>query len=86
MNSYGCDGHSGVPPGIDRQLVMCTHTFFDCQWVNDSEVVQTGNNSADYTTSVMGNASVDWIRCVAGCIILLRFELSNVGYKSCVPA
>ena len=28
MGSYGCDGKSGLPPGIDRQLTMCTHTFF----------------------------------------------------------
>ena len=39
-------------------MVMCTHTFFDCDWVNDSTLVHTGNASADYTTSVMGNASV----------------------------
>jgi hypothetical protein len=33
MNSYGCDGTSGLPPGLDRQLTMCTHTFFNCSWV-----------------------------------------------------
>ena len=30
MNSYGCDGTSGLPPGLDRQLTMCTHVFFNC--------------------------------------------------------
>lgn len=28
MVSFGCDNVSGLPPGVDRQYVMCTHTFF----------------------------------------------------------
>ena len=64
MNSYGCDGRSGLPPGIDKTFVMCTHTFFDCDWVNDTQLVHTGSNASDYTTSVMGNQSVAWIRSV----------------------
>jgi len=64
MNSYGCDGQSGLPPGVDRQVVMCTHTFFDCDWVNDTVLTHTGSNPEDYTTSVMGNASVAWIKSV----------------------
>jgi len=76
MDSYGCDGTSGLPPGLDAQFTMCTHTFFDCDWVNSSlpmgqQLVHTGNTSTPgcengecYTTSVMGNASVDWIRSV----------------------
>ena len=76
MNSYGCDGTSGLPPGLDASFTMCTHTFFDCDWVNSSlpmgqQLVHTGNTSTPgcengecYTTSVMGNASVDWIRSV----------------------
>ena len=28
MVSYGCDNISGLPPGVDRQFMMCTHTFF----------------------------------------------------------
>ena len=64
MNSYGCDGQSGLPPGVDRQVVMCTHTFFECDWVNDTVLTHTGSNPEDYTTSVMGNASVAWIKSV----------------------
>ena len=64
MDSYGCDGKSGLPPGVDRQVVMCTHTFFDCDWVNDTVLTHTGSAPEDYTTSVMGNASVTWIKSV----------------------
>eukprot|EP00041_Stephanoeca_diplocostata_P003934 m.39508 g.39508 ORF g.39508 m.39508 type:complete len:609 (-) comp14720_c0_seq1:149-1975(-) len=64
MDTYGCKSSSGMPPGLDRSLIMCTHTFFDCDWVNDTVLVHTGNNPEDYTTSVMGNASVAWIRSV----------------------
>eukprot|EP01051_Picozoa_sp_SAG22_P001741 SAG22_NODE_72_length_22344_cov_95.586559_8_plen_259_part_00 len=64
MNSYGCDGVSGLPPGLDRSFVMCTHTFFNCSWVDDAKLTQTGDVPADYTTSVMGNKSVAWIRQV----------------------
>jgi len=63
MDSYGCDG-SGLPPALDRSLVMCTHTFFNCSWVNDSQLLRTGDRPEDYTTSVLGNASVAWIRSV----------------------
>ena len=62
--TYGCDGKSGVPPGLDRQLVMCTHNYFNNSWVNQSTVVNTGEAPEDYTTSVMGNASVRWIKSV----------------------
>lgn len=64
MDSYGCDGVSGLPPGLDRSLVMCTHTFFNCSWVNDSTLVFTGDEPENYTTSIVGNASVDWLRSV----------------------
>lgn len=64
MQSYGCDGTSGIPPGVDRQLVMCTHTFFNCSWVNNTKLFKTGGRPEDYTTSVMGNASIAWIKSV----------------------
>ena len=63
MTSYGCDGTSGLPPGLDHQITMCTHTFFDCDWVNSSapmgeQLFHTGNtttpgceNGECYTTS-----------------------------------
>ena len=53
-----------MPPGLDRQLVMCTHTFFNCSWVNDTASVKTGAAPDDYTTSVLGNASLTWINQV----------------------
>ena len=62
--TYGCDGKSGAPPGLDRQLVMCSHNYFNNSWVNQSTVVNTGDAPEDYTTSVMGNASVRWIKSV----------------------
>ena len=64
MTSYGCDGTSGLPPGVDRQVVMCIHTYFECDWVNDTVLTHTGSAPEDYTTSVMGNASIAWIKSV----------------------
>lgn len=36
----------------------------DRRWVNDSVLTKTGDRPEDYTTSVLGNASVEWIRSV----------------------
>ena len=64
MNSYGCDGTSGLPPGLDRSFVMCTHTFFNCSWVDDANLTFTGDAPKDYTTAVMGNKTIQWIETV----------------------
>ena len=58
MVSFGCDNISGLPPGVDRQFMMCTHTFFNCSWADDETVVHTGNAPEEYTTSIVGNKSV----------------------------
>jgi hypothetical protein len=50
MESYGCDRGVGLPPGLDRQLTMCTHTFFNCRWVNDTTLIKTADRPEDYTT------------------------------------
>ena len=63
-STYGCTNGTGMPPGLDRQLVMCTHTFVNCAWVNQTDSVFTGDRPEDYTTSVMGNASLAWIKSV----------------------
>jgi hypothetical protein len=64
MVSYGCDNISGLPPGVDRQFMMCTHTFFNCSWADDETVVHTGDAPEDYTTSIVGNKTIDWIKSV----------------------
>jgi len=74
MGSYGCDGNSGLPPGVDRSYVMCTHNFFNNTWVDQDTIVFTGDDSrapagggqyvSNYTTSVMANKSIEWIESV----------------------
>ena len=64
MVSYGCDNISGLPPGVDRQYMMCTHVFFNCSWADDDTVVHTGALPQEYTTSLIGNKSIAWIKKV----------------------
>ena len=74
MGTYGCDGTSGLPPGVDRQYVMCNPNYFDNDWVDQATLVHTGDDAnapaggapytSNYTTSVMGNQSVAWIENV----------------------
>ena len=44
--------------------MMCTHTFFNCSWADDEAVVHTGDAPADYTTSIVGNKTMAWLRSV----------------------
>lgn len=64
MTSYGCDGSSWPVPGLDRGYIMCTHNFFNNNWVDDGKLVHTGSKPEDYTTSVMGNRTLEWIQKV----------------------
>lgn len=56
MVSYGCDNISGLPPGVDRQFMMCTHTFF----------VST---VCEYAHSMFCIACVRLPRCMATCLM-----------------
>ena len=71
MDDYGCVSNDH-PPGVDRTFVMCTHTFVNCAWVDrgapDSpppgKLNYTGDAPDDYTTSLVGNSSLRWIKSV----------------------
>jgi len=64
MVSYGCDNVSGLPQGVDRAYLMCTHTFFNDSWLNQTQVVHSGAAPEDYTTSQIGNQSIAWIKSI----------------------
>jgi N-acetylglucosamine-6-sulfatase len=36
----------------------------NCSWVDDSHVVHTGDAPEDYTTSLVGNKSISWIKSI----------------------
>ena len=69
MDDYGCKSNDH-PPGVDRTFIMCTHTFVNCEWVDrgapDSppagKLNYTGDAPDDYTTSLVGNSSLRWIK------------------------
>lgn len=75
MDSYGCSPGFRTP-NVDRFLIMCNHNFFNETWADDRDAATPGpafNNTAinktgyapqDYTTSIIGNASIAWIKSV----------------------
>ena len=73
MDTYGCDeGYRA--PHLDRALIMCNHNFFNEKWADDRSPLRfntssvaintTGAAPEDYTTSIIGNASIAWMRSV----------------------
>jgi N-acetylglucosamine-6-sulfatase len=75
MDSYGCKPGFKTPH-VDRFLVMCNHNFFNETWADDRDphtpgppgtnvaLNKTAAASADYTTSIIGNASIAWMKSV----------------------
>jgi N-acetylglucosamine-6-sulfatase len=72
MKTYGCDGSFDVP-GLDRGYIMCNPSFFNENWADytvdasghgSGSVYQTGSEPENYTTSLVGNHSLAWIRSV----------------------
>ena len=71
MNSYGCDGSDTVADGVDRMKVMCGANFYNQQWADftvaangtvSGSLHKTGSAPEDYTTTMIGNASLAWIK------------------------
>ena len=66
MDTYGCNG-TGLED-VDRSFIMCDPSFYNQTWANftgvDGNVYTSGDSPEDYTTSMIGNASVSWIRSV----------------------
>lgn len=73
MKSYGCDGIESAADGIDRSFVMCNPAFYNEKWTNfttdksghaTGSVVHSGQKPEDYTTTMVGNASLRWLQSV----------------------
>eukprot|EP00937_MAST-01D_sp_MAST-1D-sp2_P005871 g5871.t1 len=73
MDTYGCrPGYKA--PHLDRSMIMCNHNYFNEKWADDRDprranatsvaVNATGSEPSAYTTSVIGNASIAWMRSV----------------------
>lgn len=71
MKDYGCD-NKNFADGIDRSFIMCTVAFYNAKWTNfttvngtrEGSVIASGSKPEDYTTSMIGNASLTWIKDV----------------------
>ncbi len=71
MTSYGCNAKT-TTNGVDRMFVMCKHKFYNETWIDqgapdsppDLAVNSTGDAPDEYTTSLMGNATLRWLRRV----------------------
>ena len=71
MNDYGCNGKT-TTSGVDRMFVMCKHVFFNETWIDQGAsdspaglaTNSTGDSPAEYTTSLIGNATLRWIRSI----------------------
>ena len=72
MDSYGCNGAASMADGVDRMFVMCNAAFYNEKWADfrrepgtgtvTGSVRHTGNAPEDYTTSLVGNQSLAWIK------------------------
>ena len=66
MDDYGCDGVSGVPRGFDRYFAMCDPKYYEQTWADDGRVYTTGSEPGNYTTSLIGNKTLAWLKDVVG--------------------
>ena len=41
---------------------MCGAKFYDQEWVDNGKIIKTGKKPEDYTTSLMGNQSLEWLK------------------------
>jgi N-acetylglucosamine-6-sulfatase len=52
-------------PGWDRFMGMCNTAYYDVHWNDGGTLTFTGSDPEDYTTSIVGNRTVAFIREVA---------------------
>jgi arylsulfatase A-like enzyme len=52
-------------PGWDRFQGMCNTAYYDVHWNLDGDLVFTGNAPTEYTTSIIGNRTVEFIHAAA---------------------
>jgi N-acetylglucosamine-6-sulfatase len=66
MQTYGCGANnpkgSKVPNGWDRFHAFCGACYTNCKWNNQGKRV----TDPEYSTSIIGNSSVEWLKSVAG--------------------
>ena len=71
MTDYGCNGKTATS-GVDRMFVMCKHVFYNETWIDQGApdspgglaTNSTGDHPTEYTTSLIGNATLRWIRSI----------------------
>ena len=76
MQTYGCDGNEPTaPPGLDRTFIMCNPAFADEIWADftttGGSVYQTAGGTTmesgvNYTTALVGNKSLAWVKEIIG--------------------
>jgi len=68
MSTYGCnDGWKRLPDGVDRLMIMCGAVYDNATWADYGAPALSANTTGPqpgYTTSYMGNKSVEWIKSV----------------------
>ena len=70
MADYGCDGKSATD-GVDRMFAMCKAQYVNQSWIDKgapdspaSGLRRTGDSPSEYTTSLVGNATLKFIQSV----------------------
>jgi len=58
----GAGGQWVIPRGWDRWLVMCDPGYYHQLWNDQGRKLQGTGAPEDYTTAVIGNATVAWVR------------------------
>eukprot|EP01051_Picozoa_sp_SAG22_P001060 SAG22_NODE_37_length_26837_cov_8.103523_14_plen_424_part_00 len=53
-------------PGWDHQLTMCITAYFNVTWNKNGSMLYTGQTPADYSTSIVGNYTTEFIASQKG--------------------
>eukprot|EP00935_MAST-01C_sp_MAST-1C-sp1_P001487 g1487.t1 len=60
------NGTLWTPPGWDEFYAFCHIAYYECEWVHNGKWFATGSNPEDYSTSLIGNATMAWLKKVVG--------------------
>jgi len=74
------------PPGWNRFYAMCDQTYYNATWNIDGQFVATGDAPTDYTTSIVGNASIQWIESVAASKPFFAYIAPHAPHLPSTPA
>jgi N-acetylglucosamine-6-sulfatase len=65
MQPYCSEKNAEILPGFDNYLTMCNYgRYFKNTFSKNGQLVTTGEEPSDYLTSVLGNATIDWMKSV----------------------